>query len=477
MNTKQLNFFLFITLYFLQSCSNKTITTKSNVNVLQDTTNIAFPTAEGFGKYTIGGRGGKVIVVTNLNNDGLGSLRQAVTATMPRIVVFAIAGTIHLQSKLLIKDNITIAGQTATGDGICIADFPVYINGNNIIVRYLRFRMGDKNQKGGMIDGNGGDDAFGGTGKRNIIIDHCSLSWSTDEVFSVYNCDSTTLQWNLISEPLNYSYHFETGDNDYEHHGYGGIWGGNHATFHHNLFAHCNNRTPRFNGERQGKKELCDFVNNVIYHWGSNNVYAGEGGSYNIENNYYKYGPETKETVKYRIANPYKSKTLPFGKWYVNGNYVYGSTENTKNNAKVLHLNDGTEADKINTIIATPNNRLSINMQTANEAYISVLKIVGCTLPTRDTLDARIINEVKNRTGKFIDVQGGYVHGSAYEQTINAWPNLKPSTTPKDTDSDGMPDQWEIANGLNPNNANDAAIIKLHKFYTNIEVYINCLDK
>ncbi len=471
---------LIVTLVFT-NCGTAKKTTQSiptlNNSFTSDTTNIAFPSAEGFGKYTTGGRGGKVFVVSNLNDDGAGSLRQAVMAKIPRIVVFAVAGTIHLQSKLFIKDNITIAGQTAPGDGICLADYPVTINGNNVIIRYLRFRMGDKNQKGGMVDGNGGDDALGSSGRKNIIVDHCSISWSTDEAFSVYNGDSTTLQWNLISEPLNYSYHFETGDKDYEHHGYGGIWGGNHATFHHNLFAHCNNRTPRFNGERQGKKELCDYVNNVIYNWGGNNVYAGEGGTYNIENNYYKYGPETKKSVRYRICNPYSGKDVPFGKWYVNGNFVDGDIATTTNNSNGVHLNDGNEDDKKMLLIANPNERLNINLQSAVDAFDAVLLKAGCILPNRDTLDQRIVNNVKNRTGNFIDVQGGFAHGTNYETTVNAWPNLKTGIALKDTDADGMPDQWEMANNLNPNNAKDASIITLHKYYTNIELYINSLEK
>lgn len=219
---------------------------------------IAFPGAEGFGKYTTGGRGGKVILVSNLNDNGAGSLREAIAAKTPHIIVFTISGTIHLQSKLSITSDVTIAGQTAPGAGICLADFPVDIKGNNIIVRYMRFRMGDKNQRGGMIDGNGGDDAFGGTKNKNIIIDHCSMSWSTDEVCSIYSGDSTTLQWNLIAEPLNYSYHYETGDTGYEHHGFGGIWGGRHTSGHHNLFAHCNSRTPRFDGERNIPEEFVE---------------------------------------------------------------------------------------------------------------------------------------------------------------------------------------------------------------------------
>ncbi len=237
------------------------------------------------------------------------------------LLFLPVSGTIHLETRLFIKSDVTIAGQSAPGDGICLADNPVSLSGDNIIVRYLRFRMGDKYQRQtGMVDGSGGDDAFSASGRKNIIIDHCSVSWSTDEAMSVYNGDSTTLQWNIIAEPLNYSYHFETGDKDWEHHGYGGIWGGKHLSAHHNLFAHCNNRNPRFNGNRQGIQELADYTNNVIYNWGGNNIYAGEGGYYNITNNYFKYGPSTNKNVRSRIVNPGKTETIGFGKWYVNGN-------------------------------------------------------------------------------------------------------------------------------------------------------------
>lgn len=436
----------------------------------------AFPSAEGFGKYTTGGRGGKVIIVINLNDDGEGSFRKAVTAKGQRIVVFAISGTIHLNSPLSFKSDLTIAGQTAPGDGICLADYPVLLGGDNIIVRFLRFRMGDKNQKGGMVDGNGGDDAFGGTHRKNIIIDHCSMSWSTDEVFSVYGGDSTTLQWNLISEPLNYSYHFETGDTGYEHHGYGAIWGGRHSSFHHNLFAHCNSRTPRFDGIRNIPEENCDFTNNVIYDWGHNNVYAGEGGNYNIVNNYYKYGPSTSENVKYRITNPWsKPPSIGFGKYYVNGNYVDGSSNITSNNWLGVTLEKGKDTDLSLVKTEKPFEVVPVYIQEAKEAYESVLKNTGVIFPKRDTLDERIINDVKNRTGRFIDVQGGYPHGTAYELTVNAWPVLRSLPAPPDTDKDGMPDEWEKKNGLNPNDAGDASTYKLSKSYTNIEVYANSL--
>lgn len=436
---------------------------------------IAFPGAEGFGKYTTGGRGGKVMIVTNLNDSGPGSFREAAQKSVPRIIVFAVSGTIHLASKLPIKGNATIAGQTAPGEGICLADNSVQLNGNNIIVRYLRFRMGDKFQRGGMVDGNGGDDAFGGTHYNNIIIDHCTMGWSTDEAFTVYGGDSTTLQWNLIAEPLNYSYHYEEGDKDYEHHGFGGIWGGRHTSAHHNLFAHCVTRTPRFDGARNIPSEFVDFRNNVIYNWQTNNAYAGEGGTYNIVNNYYRPGPSTNENVKARLLNPYKKlPALDYGKFYVNGNVVEGAPEVSRDNWKGVVMNDGTSADKAKAKTDNPFPAEEVATQAAEQAYQLVLQKAGASLH-RDTLDERIIRDVVNKTGRIIDVQGGYPHGTPYEQTVNAWPALKSGSVPADSDKDGMPDKWESKNGLNPQDATDASGNKLHPFYTNIEMYINSL--
>lgn len=470
---KSLLVIIYISNLIFSSCAqqNKTVAVK---DALPDDQPIAFPGAEGFGKYTTGGRGGTVFIITNLNDKGPGSFREAAESKGKRIIVFAVAGTIHLETKLVIKGDATIAGQTAPGDGICIADNPVSLGGDNIIVRYLRFRMGDKYQKGGMVDGNGGDDAFGGFRRKHLLIDHCSLSWSTDEVFSVYGGDSTTLQWNLISEPLNYSYHFETGDKDWEHHGFGGIWGGLHLSAHHNLFAHCINRTPRFNGIRHTPTEFVDYRNNVIYNWGGNNVYAGEGGDYNIINNYYKYGPSTNKNVRYRIVNPGKNEKIGFGKWHVSGNYMDDNKEVSNNNWLGIHIgNGGTEEDKKTTIIDNPHATVSTPTQTAQDAYKDVLKYVGASFK-RDTLDERIILDVTNRTGRFIDVQGGYPHGTDYETTILAWPSLKATMAPADMDKDGMPDEWEKQNGLNPA-VPDSTGNTLHKYYTNIEVYFNSL--
>ncbi|WP_188811264.1 pectate lyase family protein [Hymenobacter cavernae] len=452
---------------------------------------LAFPGAEGAGRFTTGGRGTSatpttVFEVTNLNDDtNPGSFRYAVSQKSDaahRTVVFRVSGTIHLNSPLTIsKSNTTIAGQTAPGDGICLADYPVSVHANNVVVRFIRFRMGDKNQNKGMIDGAGGDDAFGGTRNNRLIIDHCTMSWSTDETFSVYEGDSTTLQWNLMSEPLNYSYHFEEGDKDFEHHGFGGIWGGQHSSMHHNLFAHCNNRTPRWNGSRYTHPagfENCDFRNNVIYDWGQNNVYAGEGGNYNMVNNYYKYGPSTNEKVKAQILNPYKLTTgknpLPYGKFYLTGNYVDGSPAVSRRNWSGVVMNAGTPADTALSKVDKPFDLGPVTTQSAPEAYEAVLQSVGASLPKRDAVDQRIISDVRNRTGGLIDVQGGFPHGTPYSESQKAWPVLSSKPAPTDTDHDGMPDAWETAHKLNPKDAADRSKLGSDG-YTMLEAYLNSL--
>lgn len=307
------------------------------------------------------------------------------------------------------------------------------------------------------------------------------MSWSTDEVFSIYKGDSTTLQWNIISDPLNYSYHFEEGDTDFERHGYGGIWGGTHLSAHHNLFANCNSRNPRLNGVRLGATtELVDLRNNVIYNWGHNNVYGGEGGTYNIVNNYYKYGPETQKNVRSRIVNPGKDEKahIPFGRFFVSGNFVDEAPDVTLDNRKGVHMgNKATGLDKENSLVPEPFKVISIPQQTASSAFEAVLRQVGAILPKRDTMDERIIANVRNRTGNFIDVQGGYPHGTAYEKTINAWPALAQTKPAIDRDEDGMPDEWERKNGLDPQNPNDAILFSLSRNYSNIEIYINSLVK
>ncbi len=410
----------------------------------------AFPGAEGCGKYTTGGRGGQVITVTNLNDDGPGSLRAAVAAEGPRIVVFAVSGTIVLKSVLHIySGNLTIAGQSAPGDGICLRNYNVSIDANNVIVRYMRFRMGDEARQQ--------DDVLTCLRRKNIMIDHCSMSWSSDECASTYDTENVTLQWCIIAESLNKSVHVKGP------HGYGGIWGGNHASFHHNLLAHHSSRNPRFCGSRyhhHPEWEVVDFRNNVIFNWGHNSAYGGEQGFYNMVNNYYKSGPATLVKLRNRIVNP----SSPVGQFYVNGNYVEGFPDISRDNWA-----GGVQCDALDSVHAYQPfpMRVELPVETAQQSYKTVLDRAGACL-YRDALDARIVEEV--RSGKptygdgIIDTQS----------TVGGWPELRTASAPADRDRDGMPDAWETAHGLNPG-AIDAAGHALDAGYTNVEMYLNGL--
>lgn len=413
---------------------------------------LAFPTAEGFGKYTSGGRGGRVLIVTNLNDSGKGSLREAIEEKGPRIITFAVSGTIALKSDLPINDgDVTIAGQSAPGEGICIKNYPVRVSADNVIIRYMRFRLGDESK----IE----DDAFKGNRSDRVMIDHCSISWSTDECASFYRNSNFTMQWCLISESLKNSVHHKGA------HGYGGIWGGVNASFHHNLFAHHTSRNPRFSGSSttpNSKNELVDFTNNVIYNWQANSTYGGELGSYNMVNNYYKAGPATIDSKVDRIVNP----SAPYGKFYVSGNMVTASAEVTANN-----WNGGVQCEHPDSARAfEPFEVLSLTtIQTAEEAFTDVLKKVGASFK-RDALDARIVKEVETGTATYGD--NGIIDSQA---EVGGWPELKSEKPLKDADQDGMPDRWEKKHGLNPSEASDATAYDLHNEYTNIEVYLNDL--
>ena len=256
----------------------------------------AFPGADGAGKYATGGAGGTVYTVTSLADDGSeGTFRWAINKKGPRTIIFAVSGIIELQKPLKLNNgDVTIAGQTAPGDGICLAHFPVNVSADNVILRYLRFRMGDTDLLGSSASD--GADALGGRQKNNIMIDHCSISWSTDECASFYDNTNFTMQWCIISESLRLSGHTKGP------HGYGGIWGGVNASYHHNLMAHHDSRTPRFgSGVKYQGQERTDMRNNVIYNWSGNGCYGGAAMGINIVDNYYKPGPATDAKVANRV--------------------------------------------------------------------------------------------------------------------------------------------------------------------------------
>jgi hypothetical protein len=418
------------------------------------------------------------LFVDNLNDSGAGSLREAINAKGARTIVFRISGTIFLDSSLDIRnDNVTIAGQSAPGDGICIANYPMHINANNVILRYLRFRMGDK--------GHAQDDALNGTRRKNIIIDHCSMSWSTDECASFYDNEYFTLQWCILSESLCYSIH-EKGA-----HGYGGIWGGMKASFHHNLLAHHSSRNPRFCGKRYHEKtkeiEIADFRNNVIYNWGFNSSYAGENGQYNIVNNYYKPGPATQKSVRCRILEAWQSKDgngfHDFGKFYVAGNIMDGNPDVTNNNWNGVDYKSYNEKEKIDqSHLKTdswfhrcsseqPFEHVITTQHTAAQAYEAVLQQSGAS-HVRDAIDKRIVDEVYNGTFTYGDK--GMIDS---QEQVGGWLTLASQPVPVDSDNDGIPDEWESANGLNKMDASDSNAYTISSSYTNLEIYLNSLVK
>lgn len=411
---------------------------------------LAFPSAEGFGLYATGGRGGLIYKVTNLNDDGEGSLRKGILKNGPRIIVFDVSGTIELKRNLDInKGDLTILGQTAPGHGITLKGYPVTIKSNNVILRYLRFRMGDENGVQG--------DALGCRNTKNVIIDHCSISWATDENGSFYNNENFTLQWCIISEALNKSVH-EKGA-----HGYGGIWGGVKASFHHNLIASNNSRNPRFSGSKttaNAENEFVDFRNNVIYNWGENSIYGGENGTYNMINNYFKPGPATTSSKLSRIVSP----SEPYGKFYVNGNFVFDDKEVTKNN-----WNGGVQCEQPQAVqLKTPVD-ISENIKTtsAKKAFKLVIENAGANM-FRDSVDKRILNNTK-------DGQTSYKKGIIDSQEdAGGWPILKSEKNKTDSDNDGMPDDWENRHKLD-NHSNDSNLYTIDEHYTNIEIYSNSL--
>ncbi|MCW9706587.1 pectate lyase family protein [Fodinibius salsisoli] len=416
----------------------------------------AFPGAEGFGAYAKGGRGGKVIYVTNLNDNGPGSLRAAIEQEGPRTVVFEVSGTIVLEEDLTIDHPyITIAGQTAPGDGIAVRDGSLEIGTHDVVVRYLRVRLGDQGEGGDAISIQHGHD---------IIVDHCSASWSTDEVLSASTAEpdltNVTVQWSFITEALNP-----------ENHGFGSLirgTGGARYSFHHNLYAHNRGRNPRPGNYNRNSHDvdpeglLLDFRNNVIYNWGGGHAgYNADSKSItklNYVGNFLIPGTNSENTgIAYDTGSP-------FNKGYFYDNY-YGFEKPESPWALVAFDEDWSqqqvEAYKQSQPFATD----PIETYAPREAFEKVLVHGGASLPNRDAVDKRIVNDIKNRRGAIINSQ----------DEVGGWPELKSTTAPTDTDRDGMPDQWEKNHDLDPAKDTDAAAYTLSEHYTNIEVYLNHL--
>lgn len=506
----------------------------------------AFPGAEGHGRFTTGGRGGTVIHVTNLNDSGEGSLRWAlqgggvVSATSPKIIVFDVSGYIQLKSQLEMTSNTTVAGQTAPGEGISLCYYTLYMGkADNVILRYIRSRRSQ------VKDVNDGADATWGRNRNDIIMDHCSFSWSIDEIASFYDNKNFTMQWCSLGEGLCNPGHSKGA------HSYGGIWGGKDASFHHNYLTHVQNRAPRFNGARYSwtgydktkysstvDAERVDFRNCVMYNWGNGNgCYGGPGGGYvNIVNNYYQAGPGTtnKTTVtQVSVASSGNADSKHpelYGyasRYYVSGNYVTAAAEPENYDWKgitkfdsglstidgeryikddahrfgehVTYVKNADGVDCVSLKITEPIDAGMVTTHTAQVAYQKVTKLAGQSL-SRDAVDIRYMEESRtgtttyngdvpyvDKTGKVyaksntkgipdfvMDPEGEPIGG------VPQFPYIREQSRTEgfDTDGDGMPDEWETANGLDPNDPADGNLYTIDTekgWYTNVEVYINSL--
>ncbi len=460
----------------------------------------AFPGAEGHGRYVTGGRASdgttKVYHVTTLEDNTSGnipnSLRWALKQSGPRTIVFDVSGIIELKADLTINANTTIAGQTAPAPGITLRYYTVRPNGNNIIMRYIRIRRGEEK------DVNEGADATWARNFKGLILDHCSFSWSIDEVASYYDNRDFTMQWCSVAEALNNAGHGKGA------HGYGGIWGGKQASFHHNLIAHVNNRAPRLNGARYGwdgydktkyintiDAERVDLRNCVMYNWGNGNgAYAGQGGYHNIVNNYYKAGPSTKNRTRvFQCGHTNNDKddngkkidpkgTHIYGHFYINGNYVTAASSPANYDWNGVIIDDGNTTIKDTIKLTEPVITGDITTHTAQVAYEKVLANVGASL-YRDAVDTRHVEEAKNGTATYKGSVSG-AQGQLDKVSDQGTYELESTSRPEgfDTDGDGIPDEWETANGLNPNDKSDgnAKTIDTTKgWYTNLEVYLNSL--
>src|SRR6266498_2069213 len=403
----------------------------------------AFPGAQGFGSTTPGGRGGKVIPVTNLNDSGDGSFRAACDAEGSRIIIFRVSGMISLAAPLIVKNPyLTIAGQTAPGDGVCLRNFTLNIATHDVVVRYLRSRLGD-------LSGQEADSITLLSGAHDVVIDHCSATWSVDESLSLAgNVSNVTVQWCLIGNALNHSKHAK-GD-----HGYGSLSRANGpVTWHHNLWAHNNSRNPRL-GDNYGRPPFptFDVRNNVMYDYGEICSGLTQGVlKVNYVANYIRPGPSSKARTPIHVGAP---SELSF---YIRDNVFEGNKTLTVDNSQFFDPLTIEGKKQIETV-SQPFASAPVEISSAKDAYEAVLKSVGASLPHRDSVDAQIIYEVRNGKGSIIDSQ----------TQVGGWPELKSIAPPVDNDGDGMPDSWERHHGLNPRDASDGASDKDKDGYTNL---------
>ena len=479
----------------------------------------AFPGAEGHGRYVSGGRGGKLVHVTNLNDSGTGSFRQAVKGSDKKIVVFDVGGVIALKSDVSIGANTTIEGQTAPEPGITLRYYTVSPAGNNIIMRFIRVRRGQEKNI------NDGADACWARHYTGIIIDHCSFSWSIDEVASFYDNNNFTMQWCTIGESLNNAGHNKGA------HGYGGIWGGKLASFHHNLICHVNNRSPRFNGARYDwagytsnklyseynwqnavQAENVDFRNCVVYNCG-NGCYGGPGGGQvNMVGNYYKTGPAGSTTLLTTVSTANSTTSSDnatylgmTSRYYLEGNQINSNTgkdwswmkyddddniitvngerysyDNNHYNGNSVTYTKSNGKDYVRIRLDEPAPYGEVTTHKAATAFTKVLNLAGASL-CRDNVDERYCNEATKGTATYSGSVTGKPGRIDLVSDVNGYTenNFGTGSRPADfdTDRDGISDAWEQANGLNPNDATDAGKRSLDPtgYYTNLEVYLNSL--